>query len=130
MEVGILQNMGFSYKSSTAPGLRGCWDIVNYKMMRVWILTTVRTKRKEPQRNTVKAENNMAGSEHEEGIPDADAGAQGTDALRKGNKPRREGEASGAPAGNVEWEVRVGTWVTRLELGTEVWILESPTERN
>lgn len=32
----------------------------------------------------------MAGSEHEEGIPDADAGAQGTDAFRNGDKPRRE----------------------------------------
>lgn len=54
----------------------------------------------------MKAENDMATSEHEEGIPDADAGAQGTGAFRKGNKTRRESEVSGAPG---MWSVS-GEW--------------------
>lgn len=51
----------------------------------------------------MNAENDMASSEREEGIPGADAGAQGTDAFRQGNKTRGEGEVSGAPG---VWSVR------------------------
>lgn len=54
----------------------------------------------------MKAETDMASSEHEEGIPDADAGAQGTDLSGRGARPG--GKVKYLEPRYVKCEMRVG----------------------